>query len=112
MSSSNAAWLAAHADFIILLIGLFFVAPLLHGLARAAIPSPSSPSLWPNGRLYCSLVAVAFTVVFMQSLVEAVARSNAAPHDGSSTVYVAAGYLWCTFWFWAAMLGFVAARKG
>jgi membrane glycosyltransferase len=112
MSASNATWLVAHADVIILIVSLIFVAPFLQACARAAMPSPSTPSLWPSGRFYCSFVAVAFTVVFVKSLVEAIARSNAAPHDGSTIVYVAIGYLWCTFWFWAAMLGFMAARKG
>ena len=106
------AWIAAHLDFIILIISLLFVVPLLQALSRAAIPSPPPPSFWPAARFYCSFVAVALTVVFAKSLVEAIERSNAAPHDGSAIGFVALGYAWCTFWFWAAMLGFIAARKG
>ena len=112
MNAANASWLIAHADFIILLVSLIFVAPFLNAVAHAATPSPQSLNLWPNGRFYCSFVAVAFTVVFVKSLVDAIARSNAAPHDGTAILHVAIGYAWCTFWFWAAMLGFIAARKG
>ncbi len=115
MSSSTlalATWISAHADFIILLVGLLFVAPLLNTFQRRAIPSLPSSSLWPPARFYCQFVAVCFTIVFVKSLAEAIERSNAAPHDGSMIVPIAIGYAWCTFWFWAAMLGFIAARKG
>jgi len=73
------AWIAAHLDFIFLLVSLLFVAPFLQALSRAAVPSPPSPNLWPGGRFYCSAVAFAFTVVFVKSLVEAIEISNAAP---------------------------------
>ncbi|MFZ1991797.1 MAG: hypothetical protein WAW96_18730 [Alphaproteobacteria bacterium] len=113
MNSPNlVAWIATHLDFIILIVSLMFVAPFLNALARAATPTLPSVSLWPGARIFCSVVGVAFTVVFVKSLIAAIERSNAAPHDGSAIGYVALGYAWCTFWFWAAMLGFIAARKG
>jgi hypothetical protein len=115
-SPDLAAWIAGHIDFIVLVVALLFIAPIIQGFARAAVPAPASPSLWPSGRFYCSIVAVAFTVVFVRSFVLALERHSVLPHDGShdwhAIGYVATGWLWCSFWFWAAALGFIAARKG
>lgn len=115
-ASTLGTWIDAHLNFIIIVVCLLWVVPLLNGFQRQAIPSLPSTSLWPGARFYSSFVAVAFTIVFVQSLVHAIERHSVLPHDGSfswhAIGYVAVGWLWCTFWFWATMLGFIAARKG
>ncbi len=102
-SSSLLSWLAAHLDFIIVVVALLWVVPFLKGFQHHAIPSLPPTSHWPGARFYCSIVAVAFTVLFVKSLVLAVERHSVLPHDGGhdwhAIGYVAAGYLWCTFWF-------------
>ena len=79
--------------------------------------TPPLPKLaWPGARLYSSVVALILSIQFIKALVQAIERHSVFPRDGSATWhaigYVAEGYLWVTILFWAAALGFMAAKKG
>ena len=71
-ASTLGTWIDAHLNFIIVVVCLLWVVPLLNAFQRQAIPSLPSTSLWPGARFYSSFVAVAFTIVFVQSLVHAI----------------------------------------